>query len=126
MATSPTYASTPRCGSCQLANSDSTTAKDFSNFTPASAGTRVTEIIVNAGPTTNPGTLSFAVLVHDGSNARLLKLAASAAIIANSELAVWRFDNLILPTGYKLQAVARTTITSGGTIDFIVMGADLT
>ncbi len=126
MATAPVYASTARCGNCQLAVGDTTVAKDFSNFTPPSAGTRVSEIRCHSGPTTAPGgTYTVHLFVHDGTNARILDVVTLVNTV-NTQQAVFRYDNLILPTGYKLQAVVRTTLASGATLDFIAMGADLT
>lgn len=129
--TTPTYPTsfpvnlgTPRCGSCQLAVGDTTVAKDFSNLTPAATGTRVTSITCVSGPTTAPGgTYVVQILVHDGTNARIYKTFALVNT-ANTEQAVLRPDDLVLPTGYKLQAVVRTTLASGATLDFIANGGD--
>lgn len=120
----PVFGGSPRNGSCQLANADSTTPKDFSNFTPAAAGTRVNEITIQSGPTTAPGAIAVAILVHDGTNARVIK-NVTLTNTANLDQFTLTFNNLILPTGYKLQAVARTAVTSGGTVDIIVQGVDL-
>ena len=126
MATTPNYGSTPRCGSCQIANADGTTAKDFSNFTPAAAGTRVRRITCHSGPTTAPGTSAKAlILVHDGTNARI-RAEFSWINTVDTKQAELGFDDLLLPTGYKLQAIVRTAVASGATLDFIVEGEDLT
>lgn len=120
----PVFAGLPRNGSCQLANADSTTAKDFSNFAPASTGTRVNEIRCQSGPTTAPGgTYTVQILVHDGTAARILDVFTLVNTVNTSQVAL-RYDNLILPSGYKLQAIVRTALTSGSTLDFIVMGSD--
>lgn len=126
MASTPTYASTPRLGTCQLANADGTTAKDFTNLTPAAAGTRVKEIRVHSGPTTAPGgTTKVLLLVHDGTNARIIDVF-SMTNTTDTQQAIFRYENLILPTGHKLQAVTRTALTSGATLDFVAEGEDLT
>ena len=126
MATTPNYGSTPRCGSVQVTNGDGTTAKDVANFTPPAAGTRVKEIRCHSGPTTAPGgTYTVVVLVHDGANARIVeKFSLSNAV--DTRQAIFRFDSLLLPSGYKLQVQMRTTLASGATLDFIVEGEDLT
>lgn len=128
VATYPTsyqvYTGTPRAGSCQLANADGTTAKDFSNFTPVGVGTRVTEIRCASGPTTAPGgTYIVNILLHDGTNSRVLE-TVTLANSASQLQAIFTYQNLVLPSGYKLQAVARTTLTSGATLDFVAFGAD--
>lgn len=126
MASTPTFGSTPRNGSCQLANADGTTAKDFSNFTPPSAGTRVREIRCFSGPTTAPGgAYVVLILVHDGTNARIIERFALNNT-ADVRQAVFRYDNLVLPSGYKLQAVVRSTLASGATLDLVALGEDLT
>lgn len=127
MASTPTFGSTPRFGSVQLANADGTTAKDVANFTPVSAGTRVKEIRVIGSSTTTPGgSYRTLILVHDGTNARVLEsftLQNTADIVQ----AIFRYDNLKLPdANHKLQVQIRTTLGSGSTLDFIVMGEDLT
>ena len=126
MASTPTFGSTPRCGSCQLANADGTTAKDFSNFTPAAAGTRVKEVRCHSGATTAPGgSYTVLLLVHDGTNARILDLF-TLSDSADRRQAILRYDSLLLPTGYKLQAQIRTALASGATLDFVAEGEDLT
>jgi hypothetical protein len=120
----PVFAGTPRNGSCQLANADSTTAKVFSNFTPASTGTRVNEIRCQSGPTTAPGgTYIVQIMVNDGTNDRILDVFTLVNTV-NTQQAILRYDNLILPSGYGLKAVVRTALTAGSTLDFIVMGSD--
>jgi hypothetical protein len=123
-ATLPVYLGSPRAGSCQLANADGTTAKDFSNITPVAAGTKVTEIRVTSGPTTAPGgTYIVNILFHDGTNARILE-TASLTNSASQLQAIFTYENLVLPTGYKLQAIIRTALTAGATLDFLAFGAD--
>jgi hypothetical protein len=120
----PVFAGTPRNGSCQLAVGDTTTAKAFSNFTPAATGTRVNEIRCQSGPTTAPGgTYIVQILVNDGTNDRILDVFTLVNTV-NTQQAILRYDNLILPSGYSLKVVVRTTLTSGATLDFIAMGSD--
>lgn len=118
------YAGVPRCGSIELTSGSTTTAVAASNFTPAATGTRVSEIRCCSGPTTAPGgTTKVDILINDGANDRILD--TFAMINATDTLQyVGRFDNLILPTGYSLKAVSRTTLTAGAILDFIIMGSD--
>lgn len=128
MASTPNFGSTPRCGSCQLTDADGTTPKDFDNFAPASAGTRVRGIRVHSGPTTSPGgAYHIAILVHDGTNARVIDVA-TLNDNADARQAIFRYDHddLRLPSGYKLQAVVRDTLAAGSTLDFVAEGEDLT
>lgn len=127
MASTPTFGSTPRVGTVQLANADgSSSPKDFGNFTPASAGTRVREIRVASGPTTAPGgTHRTIIFVHDGTSSFILE-SFTLTNTADIPQVVFRYDSLKLPSGYKLQVQVRTTLTSGATLDFVALGEDLT
>lgn len=127
MASTPLFGSTPRLGTVQLANADGTTAKDVANFTPPAAGTRVREIRCCSGPTTAPGgTHRVVILVHDGTNARIIE-SFTLQNTADIFQMLYRYDNLKLPdANHKLQVQIRTALTSGATLDFVVMGEDLT
>lgn len=120
----PVFAGLPRLGSIQLVNGSGTSAVSASNFTPASTGTRVNQIRCHSGPTTNPNAVKVDVLVNDGSNDRILTVFTVTATTDTLQLDE-RFDNLLLPSGYSLKAVARTTLTSGSSLDFVIMGFDL-
>lgn len=125
MATTPTYASTPRIGHVQLANADSTN-QSGDIIAGVAAGTRVSEIRVYSGPTTAPGTGVLTLQLYDGTSSRVFEVL-TLTNTANLQQAVFRYDNLILPSSsWKIRAQMRTAITSGGTIDIVVLGADLT
>lgn len=126
MAASPTYASTPRAATGQLNNASGTTASS-AILTGVAAGTRVNEIRIASGPTTAPGgTYKVAILLDDGTNARVIDVV-TLINAADTLQAVLQYSNLILPsTSHSIKAVVRTTLTSGATLDITVLGADLT
>jgi hypothetical protein len=125
MASTPAFGSTPRFGSVQLANADGTGTKAFDNFTPADAGTRVREIRVFSGSVAPGGTYRVFIAVFDGTNTRALE---SFALQNTADILqiVFRYDSLILPTGHTLLVQSRTALAASATLDFIVMGQDLT
>lgn len=126
MAASPTYASTPRAQTAQLNNASGTTAS-AAILAGVAAGTRVNEIRIASGPTTAPGgTYKVAILLDDGTNARVIDVVTLTNAVDTLQ-GVLQYANLILPsTSHSIKAAMRTTLTSGATIDIAVLGADLT
>ncbi len=124
MAASPVYASAPRNAAVTLNNASSTTVIDIP-LTPPSAGCRIKEIRVHSGPTTAPGTPTCSILFNDGVNSFILDVIALTSTV-NLLQAVFTYPNLILATGQTLKARMSAAITSGGSIDIVVQGEDLT
>lgn len=124
MASAPTFASTPRFGSVQLANADSTNASAAA-LSGVTAGTRITEIRLASGPTTAVNAVKVAILVHDGTNARVFDVVTLQNAVDTLQ-ATLQPVNLILPSGYSIRFQMRTQLTSGSTLDCTVQGQDLT
>lgn len=97
-----------------------------SALTGVAAGTRVNEIRICSGPTTAPNAVKVAVLLDDGTNARVIDIV-QLTNTADLLQAVLQYANLILPSAnHSIKFVMRTTLTSGATLDCVVEGADLT
>jgi hypothetical protein len=125
MASTPVFGSTPRLGSVQLTNADGTGVLDFANFAPVAAGTRVKQIRVASTNGAAPGASRVNILVHDGTNSRVLE---SFALQNTADIlqAIFPYTDFKLPVGCKLQARMLTALAIGAQLDFIVMGEDLT
>ena len=126
MATQPRFASDPRFGSIQLANGDSTNAS-ASALAGVAMGTRVTEIHLYSDPTTTPGgTYKVAVLIHDGTNARVFDVVTLVNAVDTVQATLQPL-NLFLPSAsHTVRFQMRTQLTSGATLDCTVQGQDLT
>jgi hypothetical protein len=125
MASTPVFGSTPRFGSVQITDIDGTNVLDVANFAPPAAGTRVKEIRVSSGVVAPGNSRRIVIGVHDGTNVRLLEsfvLANTADILQG----IFPYVNFKLPFGHKLQVQLRAGLPTGGSVDVIVMGEDLT
>lgn len=127
MASTPTFASTPRYGSVQITSALTANTASASAMAGVAAGTRVREIRICSGATTAPGgTYKVKVHVYDGTNARIIDVItlANSTDTLQGTLA---YSNLILPsTSHAIQFSVSTAIASGATLDCTVMGEDLT
>lgn len=124
MASTPNYEATKRAGATILNNASGTTATG-AVLTGVAAGTRVREIRMFTGPTTAPGSGVVAAVLHDdGTNVTVIDLV-TLTNAADSQQAVLRYDNVVLPgTGHSIKFQMRTTLASGSTLHCEVYGAD--
>lgn len=128
MASTPTFTSTPRVGSAQVSaantNRDGTgTIVDV--LTGVAAGTKITEVIIQATVTTTAGMVRL--YYYDGTNTRLLDEISVTAATPSGTVTAFRatrtYANLILAsTTHKLQASTH----NAEAINIIAFGGDLT
>lgn len=128
MSTSPAFASTPRVGSAQVSTAN--TNRDGSGtivdvLTGVAAGTKITEVVVQATVTTTAGCVRL--YYYDGTNTRLLDEVVVTAITVGASTAGFRatraYPNLVLAGNtHKLQASTH----NAEAINVIAHGADLT
>lgn len=124
MATTPNFASTPRCGvgTISTAETSRTTPTNFTTiFTAGSSGSRIDEIDINATGSTTSGVVRL--FVYDGSNYFLFQEILVSAITPSTTVSAFNstntYNNLMLPSGYSLRATTNnaesfTVIAFGG------------
>jgi hypothetical protein len=127
MATQPAFATTPRIGIGQVSaantNRDGTgTLVDI--ITGVAAGTRISEVVVDATVTTTAGMVRL--YLFDGTNNRLFDEVAIAAATPSASVKATRvsvtYANLVLPSAsWKLRASTH----NAEAINVIALGADL-
>lgn len=129
MAANPSFTATARIGICQVdtanTNRDGTgTVLDV--IAAASTGTKINEIVIKA--TGDPADSTVTLFLNDGINSRLFDevdlgdAAAGSATVTSYRTAV-TYSNLVLPSGWKLQAAITATPTSGK-VNVIALGGD--
>lgn len=128
MASSPSFAVTPRVGSVLVSTAETNFAS-IVNFqtllTGASTGTRVAEVVCKAAGTTAAGLVRF--YVNDGSTNNwffdeFTIAAATAGNTATATRVSTLYNNLVLPsTAHSL----RVTTTIAQPVHVIALGADL-
>lgn len=132
MATSPTYASTPRIGVANFSTANTNrdgTGTIVDILTGVAAGTRIERIIMKA--TGDPADSIATIFIHNGTSYFLfdeIDLGNPAA--ASTTVESWRFEkaysDLILPsTSYKMGMAITVALTSGVIVGW-ALGADLT
>jgi hypothetical protein len=110
MATTPSFAVTPRIGLVQVTAAN--TARDGTGtiatvLTGVASGTKVNEVVIHATVTTTAGMVRL--FLHDGTNARLFDEIPIAAVTVSSTNPAVRhsrtYGNLVLPsTSWSLRA----------------------
>lgn len=132
MASTPTFASTPRLGfgsvSTANTNRDGTgTIVDI--LTGVTAGTRVERLVLQT--TGNPSDSIVTIFLYDGTTYRLFDefdLGDPAA--ASATVPGWRteraYRDLILPSSSWKLAAAITAALTAGVMDVFAFGSDLT
>jgi len=133
MATNPSFISTPRIGygsitTGQTSRDTGTTSNVVDVISAVSAGTRVLEVVIKAD--NDPADSVVCLWLHDGSTNVIFDEVDIANPAAASTTAVGyrttlTYQNLILPSGWKLQASCTVTPTAG-TVKVIALGGDLT
>lgn len=124
MATTPNFAATPKVGSVTLDNALGT-SNSAAAVTGAASGTRVREIRVTSGATTAPGgsATKLIVLLDGGTARRVDVLSLTNAVDTFQGRLV--YDNLLLPSAsWSIKFVLNGTLTSGATLDCVVIGED--
>lgn len=126
MATTVNYASTPRCGSGQVAtaNTNRDGSGTLGNVLAAGAsGSRVDYVDIVATGTTTAGVVRL--FIYDGTNNRLLSETLVGAITPSTTIAVFSAriswdQGLILPANYILKA----STNNAETFNVIAFGGD--
>ena len=127
MATSPSFAATPRLASVSATAAN--TNRDGSGtvytlITGASSGTKIAEIVIKARVTTTAGQIR--VFLHDGTNYYAFdEIAVAAATVSATVQGVrvsTTYNNLILPSSSWSIRVANNNAEA---IDVTALGADL-
>jgi hypothetical protein len=103
MATSPSFAVTPRIGSVSISTQDTslTAPTNFGTvITGVAAGTRVAELVVKCAATSVAAIVR--VFLHDGTSTFLFDEVTISAATSSNTVATTRvtrtYDNLILPS----------------------------
>lgn len=133
MATAPTFVSTARLAVASLTTGQSakttgTTSNVVDVLSAVAAGTRILEVVITTDG--DPADSTVVLWLHDGSNATIFddidigNPAASSTTAASYRTTV-TYQNLVLPTGWKLQASVTVTPTTG-TVKVWALGGDLT
>ena len=127
MATSPTFATTPRIGNVSIANADSSYTAPTgvgTLITGVAAGTKINEIVVKCAATS--AAAQVRVFLHDGSSYWLfdeigVTAATGSATVAQTRVST-TYNNLILPSN---SWSVRVTTSVAQTTHVTALGADL-
>lgn len=132
MATNPQFIATPRIGigslsTGQTARSSGTTTDVVDVITGAANGTRILEIVVKADD--NPADSVIVFWLHDGTtnypfDEMDIGDPAAGATTSTAYRNTTTYSNLVLPSGWKLQASITVTPTAG-TVKVFAFGGDL-
>ena len=127
MASTPSYAGTPKVGMANLATAN--TARDGTGtiatvFSAGASGSMISRITVQATVTTTAGMVRL--FLHDGTSYRLWRetpIAANtvSATVAGYSTAITPTPALFIPSGYSLRA----STDKAESINVIAEGADL-
>lgn len=127
MATSPSFAATPRIASVNVVTANTNrdgTGTIATLITGASTGTRIAEIVVKAKVTTTAGMVR--VFLHDGSSYwffdEISIAAASVSATVQSTRVSVSYNNLILPSS---SWSIRVSTHNAESMDITALGADL-
>lgn len=135
MATSPTFAVTPRIGIARVTVTGTdlvaATTGVVSVLLAGTSGTRIDRVIINQNGVS--GTAEAAAVVrlwvHDGTTNYLWKQVVTTGATPSATTAGYTIEfptpNLVLPTLYSLKATVTNATTSGQDMTVIAFGADL-
>ena len=132
MSATPNFISTPRIGvgtltTGQTARSSGTTTDVVDVLSAGTSGTRILEIVVKAD--NDPADSVVCFWLHDGTTNHIFdemdigNPAAGSTTVTASRNTV-TYSNLVLPSGWKLQASITATPTAGA-VKVIALGGDL-
>lgn len=127
MATQPAFATVPRIGSAQVSAANTNrdgTGTIVTVITGVAAGTRISEVVVEATVATTAGMVRL--YLFDGTNTRLFDEIAIAAATPSASVRTTRvstvYTNLILPSSsWQLRASTH----NAEAMNVIALGADL-
>lgn len=132
MATAPAFIDAPRIGvgavdTAQTARAAGTTSNVVDIISAGTNGTRILEIAVKADD--DPADCCVVLWLHNGSTNYAfdeidMGNAAAGSATAPSARFTTTYSNLVLPTGWKLQASITATPTAGDVVVF-ALGGDL-
>ncbi|NBU33473.1 hypothetical protein EBS40_02470 [bacterium] len=127
MATSPSFAATPRIGAVSIATADSSYTAPTNVgtvITGASTGTRIAEIVIKCAATSSAAIVR--IFLYDGSTYWLFDEVTIAAATGSSTVQQTRvstsYNNLILPSA---SWSVRATTSVSQTTHVTALGADL-
>lgn len=132
MATNPNFTSTPFIGvgnvsTANTARDGTGTIVDIGAVAPA-AGRKITSIVVKA--TGDPADSTVTIFLHDGTAWSIFDeidlgdpAAASSTVASNRNRLT--YDDLVLPSGWKIGAAITVALTAG-TLRVFAFGGDLT
>lgn len=131
MASTPTFASTPRLASADVSTANTNrdgTGTIATVITAASAGTIINRLVLKS--TGDPADSIVTVYLHDGTTAHLfdefdLGNPAAASTTLEGYRAERRYEDLVLPNGWSLRA-AITVAPTAGVVKVFAHGGDLT
>lgn len=107
-----------------ILNNGSGTSETSAIVSGGSAGSRVDEIRITSGPTTAPGTGILSIIANDGSTSYVIDEVTLNNTV-NSVQTINYYPNLNLPSSsWSIRAQMRTAITSGGTVNMVVIGSN--
>ena len=132
MATSPSFIAAPRIGvgqvdTAQTARTTGTTSNVVDVLSAGTNGTRILEVAVKA--TDDPADCCVVLWLHDGSTNYVFdeidlgNPPAGSATVASARSTV-TYSNLVLPSGWKLQA-SITATTTAGKVNVVALGGNL-
>lgn len=132
MATAPAFISTPRVGvgavdTAQTARATGTATDVVDVLSAGTSGTRILEVVVKA--TDDPADCCVVLWLHNGTTNYVfdeidLGNPAAGSATVTSYRGTTTYSNLVIPTGWKLQA-SITATTTGGKVNVIALGGDL-
>lgn len=130
MATAPAFIDVPRIGvgavdTAQTARASGTTSNVVDILTAGTNGTRILEIVVKADD--DPADSTVVLWLHNGSTNFVFdeidigNPAAGSATVPSYRNTV-TYSNLVLPSGWKLQASITANCTAGDVLVFALGG----
>jgi|SRR6478609_3613615 len=113
MAADPAFASTPRHSAASVSATADTSRTSITTsvdvFTAGSSGSKIESIVFEGTGSTLAGVV--VIWIYDGSTNHVLYEEAVTVVAASTTVAAYRtertFDNLFLPSGYKLKATSQ-------------------
>lgn len=125
MATSPSFAATPRCAGVSISSADTSRTSPTNVgtvFTAGSSGSRIDEVWITAAGTSTTNTVRL--FIYTGSTYYLLEEIAITAITpaagTQSFTTTLTFNTLVIPSGYSLRA----TTNNAETYHVLAFGGD--